>query len=549
MSLRLHDKFPVLTRVLALWVLLVFLPAGCAEKGKEDGDSGPESSSRQEGGTVVIALNEDPDVLNSLIRRSAIAGHVLDKIQDTLAEMGEDLEWHPLIASSWDIAEDRLSVTYHLKHWSWQDGTPLTARDVVSSFELLRNPAVGSPRRGQFRDVGQVAAVDSLTVVYTFGRPLPDPIARTFHTILPWHITRNLDPAEVMNWDINDAPLASGPFTLESWEHGRSLSLVPNPLFPLQRPLLDRVIFKVIPDAAGRVVSLETGEVDFVDNLNPVDARRLGEKGGVTIAPLGGRQYYYLNWNIRLPIFADPETRRALSLAIDRQRMIDTLLLGYAQAAVGPLPPVMWNFNKALAADPHDPERSRRILAQAGWADADGDGVLERDGHKLSFEILTKLGDPVRENGSTIIRENLREVGAEVQVRVLELATGLELLQKGQFEAYFGSFNSNLYGDPSSVVHSRSTEEYNKGGYANAAVDSLLEVALALTDRAQALPVWAHLQAVLQEDQPSAYLFYPQRLVGYNPRLRDVRPHLLSPYNNLAEWWIATSDRKYRSGN
>ena len=500
------------------------------------------------GGTAVIAITGDPDVLNSLIRRSASAGQVLSQLQRSLAEMGEDLEWHPGIASSWEIAPDRTSITYQLKPWVWSDGFPLTARDVVTSFELFRNPAVGSPRRGQYRDVVEVTALDSLTVYFSFNKPLPDPVARTFHAILPAHITGTLDPAEVMNWDLNRHPLSSGPFLLERWDHGRTLSLVPNELYPGARPYLDRVVFKIVPDAAGRVVSLETGEVDFVDNLTPADAKRLEAQGTIRVASLVGRVYYYLNWNTRSPLFSDGLTRRALSLAIDRQRMIATLLLGYGKPAVGPLAPVMWNFNGSLESDPFDPAQARRLLAEAGWDDLDGDGILDRGGRRLSFEMLTKLGDPVRENGSVIIRENLREVGVEVRVRVLELATGLDLLNTGQFEAYFGSFNANLYGDPSSVVHSRATGEFNKGGYANAQVDSLLDLALASTDRTQSLPLWQQLQKILLEDPPSAYLFYPETLVGISPRLQGVRPHLLSPLNNLQEWWIATSDRKYRSG-
>ena len=530
--------------------LLALVGAGCGQE-VDRADlplARTQEAAPERGGTAVIAWGADPDALNSLIRRSASAGFVLDALQDGLADMGEDLEWHPRIASDWTIDSDRSAITYHLRPWVWADGTPLTARDVVSSFDLFRNPAVGSPRSGQFKDVAAVTALDPATVRYTFVRPQADPVGRSFHAILPAHLTDALDPAGVMNWELNTRPLASGPFVLESWERGRSLSLVPNDLYPPGRPFLDRVVFRIIPDQSGMVVALETGEVDLVDGLTPSDARRLADSDRLRVVSVGGRQYYYLMWNISRPAFADPATRRALSLALDRRRMIDTLLLGYGAPAVGPLAPVMWNFHGDLAADPCDPAEARRLLAAAGWTDPDGDGVLDRDGVRLSFEILTRLGDPVRENGSVILRENLKAVGAEAVVRVLELATGLDLLNEGRFDAYFGSFNANLYGDPSGVVHSRSTGEFNKGHYANAEVDSLLDAALAAPDRASALPLWRRVQELLQADQPSAYLFYPEKLVGYDVRLRGVRPHLLSPINNLDQWWIANSDRKYRSG-
>jgi len=534
-----------LSTLLSLVVLLSIAGCGSGEQEKPAGnDDGPST-----GGTAVIAITSDPDVLNSLIRRSASSGQILAVLQETLPDMGEDLLWHPRIARDWEIAPDNMSITYHMKPWIWSDGVPLTARDVVSSFNLFVNPAVGSPVRGMFREVAEVVALDSLTVRYSFREPQPDPVMRTFHSLLPAHITDSLDPAEVMNWDLNRHPVSSGPFLLEKWDPGRSISLVPNPRFPLERPYLDRVIFKVIPDATGRVVALETGDVDFVGDLAPAAARRLGATGKVRIETMGGRQYYYLNWNLRSPLFADPATRRALSLALDRHRMIETLLLGFGQPAVSPLAPVMWNFNHDLVADAFDPEEARRQLAAAGWKDTDGDGILERGGHRLSFEMLTKRGDPVRENGSIIIRENLRAVGVEVRVRVLELAAALDLLNRGEFEAYFGSFNANLYGDPSGVLHSRATGEFNKGAYANARVDSLLDLALSVSDRTEALPCWRRLQEILVEDPPSAYLFYPEKLVGIGPRLRGVRPHILSAINNLPEWWIPVSERKYRGGS
>ena len=241
--------------------------------------------------------------------------------------------------------------------------------------------------------------------------------------------------------------------------------------------------------------------------------------------------------------------RKALSLAIDRGRMIETLLLGYGTPAIGPIPPALWNHHRQLAADPFDPAEARRLLAVAGWRDTDGDGVLDRNGVPFRFEILTKQGDPVRESGSVILRENLRDVGVEVTILAMELAAGLGRLRAGQFDTYYGRLNANLHGDPSGYVKSTAVGEFNSGRYANAEVDSLLAVALGTQDREAALPVWLEIQETLAGDPPAAYLFYPENLVGIGQRLRNVRPHLLSPINNLSAWWIAPPDRKYKTNS
>lgn len=535
---------------LALFLTVCVGLTGCGEEtDKADGNSEASVVGPVPGGTAVIALSSDPDALNPLISSSANAGMVIAEIHDGLAEMGDDLGYEPRIASSWEVSSDGRSLTYHLLPWRWSDGQPLTAQDVVSSFNLFTDPAVASPRRGFFRDVLSATALDSATVRYDLARPLPHPVQRTWHHILPKHLTRDLDPAEVRSWNLNHHPLSSGEFVLGDWAHNRSLSLERNLAYPGTPALLDRVVFKIMPEESSRLVALETGEVDLVGHLPPDAARRLEESGRVRISAHGGRLFYYLMWNFANPMFEQPEVRKALSLAIDRERMVETLLLGYGTSASSPIPPALWNHHRSLSPDPFDPGEAKRLLADAGWRDSDADGVLDKDGVPFRFEILTKQGDPVRENGSVILRENLKDIGVEVNILAMELAAGLDRLRAGRFDSYLGRLNANLYGDPSGYVKSTAVEEFNLGLYANAVVDSLLAVALGALERSDSLPVWLELQELLQRDPPAAYLFYPENLVGVGPRLRDVRPHLLSPINNLAEWWIAPADRKYKSGS
>ncbi len=538
------------------WILYVVLTLTAASGCGKDSDQEPALVSRTEnsasvsvpGGMAVIALSGDPDVLNPLIRRSAEAGQVLAEILDTLTELDEDLIHRPRIADHWVLAADSLSLTYTLKPWLWEDGQPLAARDVATTFQLFKNPLVASPSRGFYVDVESVEVIDSKTLRYNFSAILPDPIARTAHAILPWHRLRELDPSLVNGWSLNQAPLSSGPFRLVSWEHARELLLERNELYPYTPAMLDRISFRIIKEPAARVLSLESGEVDFVSGVSSDDARRLQQHEDLKVMGTGGRRFYYLMWNCHKSRFTDSKTRRALSFAIDRERMIQTLLGGYGDPAFSPVAQVVWNYAATLSADAFDPERAAAMLESAGWRDTNGDGVLDRNGESLEFEILTRQADPVRTNGVVILRENFAAVGALVKVRALELASGLALLRSGDFDAYFGAMNPNLYGDPSSAVHSDSIDEYNNGFYSNAVVDSLLAVARGETERSLAMATWVRLQEELQADPPAAYLFIPQRLDVVSRRLQNVRPHVLSPFNNLAEWWIAPSDRKYRTG-
>lgn len=534
----------------ALWtVLTILLVSGCGRQAERTGTSDVDAGPPVAGGTAVVALAADPDVLNPLLSSSAAAGLVIAELHDGLTDMDENLAYAPRIARAWEVAADGLSVTYHLRPWLWSDGAALTARDVVMSLGLFKDARVASPRRGLYRDVVKAVALDDSTVRYELARRVPDPVQATWHHILPWHIVGGLDPATVGTWPLNQHPLSSGEFELESWTHNRDLVLVRNPRYEGRPALLDRVVFRIVPEEATRLLMLETGELDLADSVPPSAAGRLAAHGDLRLVATSGRRLYYLQWNCRNPVLSDAATRRALSLALDRERLISGLVAGYGQPAASPIPPALWNHDRALPAPVCDPAGARRLLAQAGWQDADGDGVLDRNGRALRFEILTRGGDPVREQGVVVLRENLAAVGVAVDVRVMEHVAGLARLREGLFDAYFGLLNANLYGNPAPYVRSTAIDEFNQGHYANATVDSLLDVALGLADRALALPVWERLQEVLAADPPSAYLFYPDNLVAISRRLRDVRPHLLSPVNNLCEWWIAPADRHTGPGD
>ena len=538
---------------LACWLGLVVLLslcliAGCSRnEAPSGGDDATSTSGPVAGGTAVVALSGEPDALNPLVFSSAVAGVVFSEIHDGLTYMDDDLNYVPRIAKGWEVATDGLSITYFLNRWVWADGRPLTAYDVVRSLELFLDPEVASPRRGRLREISGAVAVDSLTVRYEFSRPQSEPLDRSWHHILPLHLVGHLDPAEVASWPINSQPMASGEFQLERWERSRSLSLVRNPLFPGTAARLDRVVFSILPEANTRLVALETGDVDLVDSLDPDAAQRLEKTGRFSITSVGGRRFYYLGWNFQRPMFADIETRQALSLAIDRQLMIASLLKGYGEPATTPVAPVLWNHNGELKAPAYDPAEARRLLAQAGWTDSDGNGVLERDGEEFEFEIITKQGDPVRENGAVILRANLADVGVKVSLRVMEQAASIDQVKAGRFDAYFGLLRANLFGNPAGYVHSESVDQFNFGRYSNASVDSLINVATGMTERQDALPVWRLLQVELMRDPPAAYLMYPDNLVGVSNRLQNVKPSLLSTFNNLAQWWIAPADRIYRS--
>lgn len=525
---------------------LVLATLGC--QGRDDGRTTSHGDQPVPGGTAVVALADEPDVLNPLVRTSSVAGMVLSLMGSSLVEMSPELLWKPEIAGAWTVAPDSLSISFELRPWAWSDGDSLTSEDVALSWRLVTDPRVGSPRAAVVRDVAAVETPDAHTVVYRFSRPVADPLQATFHSILPAHLVGELDPARQDQWPLNRDNVSSGPFQLVRWDPGEKLILERNPHYPLHRPYLDRLVLRIMPDATGRMLALEAGEVDVVSAISAASARRLAGRDDIVVHEITSRVFGFLMWNTRLPQLAQAEVRQALSLALDRQRFVDDLLEGLAQPATSYLPPVLWNHHRGLEPDPFRPDSARAILDAAGWVDDDGDGLRERDGVPLVIEVLYRSGNPVRDHGAVVLRQNLLDVGVGVELRALELATALEFLREGRFGAYWGEFQANVYADPTALIHSGATDRYNFGGYANARVDSLLEVALSRPRREEALPAWYALQEQLALDQPAAMIYYPQQLVATSARLRDATPDMLSVLEGIGHWWIDPGDRRWAAG-
>jgi len=527
-----------------LAVLLVPALVGCS--GGKKTSSEPTDQAKVPGGTAVVAFAAEPDVLNPLIFKSAYSGQILVLSIDSLMEMGEDFRYFPQVAKSVSLSQDSLMVTVALREWRWEDGSLVTADDVVRSVELFMDPRIASPRAGgRLANVARVEALASDTVRYHFRERRADQIATLGHYLLPAAAVAHLDPAEVMSWPMNEAPVSNGMFRVSSWEHDRHLLLERNMSYSGSPPHLDRLLLRIIPDEMTRFVELETGGVDVMTDVPPHLAVRLEARDDFSIARTSGRLIGMVYWNHDKVLFGERKVRKALSFAMDRRAIVDGLLGGYGQIAAGPFPPVVWAHDPTVEPDPFDPGKARALLDDSGWSDTDNDGIRDREGVPFAFTMITRKGDPVRENAIIILRENLQAVGIEMTIRILEFTTAIDRVRAGEFDAYLGVFSAQLSVDPAALLGSDGFDRYNYGRYANASADSLMDLGMRITNRNDAQPVWSSFQRLMAEEQPMAFLYHPDMLIAYNNRIRDIQPHVLSPFQNIRDWWIAPEDRKY----
>lgn len=521
---------------LLLWLAFNFV--FCSSDKKEQ----PESTSRY-GGTLIIGVSSEIDTFNPLFGRSALGQDLTHLVLLGLADLNERGEFVPELAESWEHSEDYRKMTYHIrKGMRWSDGMPISAYDVEFTYDVLMDTTVGSPRQGYCEFVKKVTAIDSFTVVFEFTEAYPDQMFDTAGEIVPRHVLENIDRRSLKTSEFGRHPVASGPFMLKKWVSQQYIEIVPNPNYYAERPYLDRVIFKIVPNRTNLFTQLQTGEVDMLLDVPLEKFRKLEENPALAIYNVPGRVYNYIGYNERNPIFRNAAVRRALTLAIDREKIIRALLFGFGKPCVSSFPPMLtWAYNDQIQPLPYDPVKAKEILQQNGWKDTDGDQWLDRNGRRFEFSLITNADNQTRSDVAVIVQEQFKNIGVKANIQLLEWTTMLEDLRKGKFDAYVGGLSTSFYVDPTPIYHSTATNLFNYVGFANPAVDKLIETARVEMNRQKAAGMWKELQELIYRDQPYTYLFWINKIVAVNKKFKNVTPVTLSPLFGLEKWYKAGS--------
>lgn len=450
------------------------------------------------------------------------------------------------ISRGWELGPDSTTLTYSIRPGLvWSDGEPIEAHDAAFTYDLMRRPETGSPdRSAAWEELDSVVALDAHRVSFFFARRHPRMLFATGFPIIPEHI---FGPHSADSSALTEHPsvvdpagklVVSGPFQIAEWRPGERLILEQNPRSAI-RAQLDRVVFRVIPDEGTRLIELLNGAVDFV---YPVPSERVGElaaQSDLRIVSTGPRYYDFIAWNpARFAPFADPEVRRALSYAIDRDGILAGLQLQGYSATAGPYPPIFSGLVAEVAkADAFLPDSAAAILAAKGWRDGDGDGVIERDGQPFSFTIMTSAERIDRRSAIEIIQQSLGDLGIEIDVELLDNNTLIEkVFLEYDFVAALAGWSVRL--DPSVILDQfwPAETQWNITRYASAALDSLVPIALAAATVEEAAPYWSASASTIAQDRPYAFLWFYSDIGAMNERIRGAHIDPLGAYQNLHEW-------------
>jgi peptide/nickel transport system substrate-binding protein len=467
---------------------------------------------------------------------------VTSQVYRGLVKYDKDLSLVPDLAESWEVSDDQLTVTFKLKEGVvWEDGTPFTADDCVFTWKLMSDPDTPTPYGEDFRQIAEASAPDPHTFIVRYHRTLATSVLVWTFNIMPKHL---LEGADLDSSPLARRPVGTGPFRLQMWETGQRITLAASDTFSGGRPHLDKLITSIIPDMATQMMELSAGRLDMMTLLpdqwelaiaDPDLSRRFNFHRYPAFS------YTYLGFNMRDQRLQDVLVRRAINYAIDKDELVEGVLLGLGTVANGPFKPDMWANNKNVRPYPYDPDKARELLAQAGWTQTDPSGYLVKDGRRFTLTVLTNQGNKVREQCALIIQQRLKAVGIEVKIRILEWAAlTKENLDKHDFEAVIMGWTIPLDPDLFDVWNSTKTNpgELNFISYSNPEVDRLIDAARFTLDRDSRKSSIDKIQEIFYEDVPYVFLFVPDSLTAISKRFEGPAVAPIGLGYNIEEWWV-----------
>jgi peptide/nickel transport system substrate-binding protein len=488
--------------------------------------AGCSRGSEGEPGTVNFLIESMPTNLDPRIGTDAQSERIHSLLFSGLVERDAQMRIQSDLAETWETP-DPLTYIFHLRRGvRFHDGRALTSADVKFTFDSVISGAVPSPLRAGFRMVRAVEAPDPQTVVFHLSEP--------FASFL-WNVTRpamGIIPAG-SGADFGDHPIGSGPFRFVSASQDEEVVLERNADYFRTPATIDRLRFRVVPDAVVRALELRKGTGDMEINSLPADTvAALARDPNLAVSDAPGTNYAYISLNVDDPALAHREVRQALAFATDRDTIIRYLLRGEARSASGVLPPNSWAYNGDVMQYPYDPARAEQLLDAAGFPRRPENG-----GMRLHLVLKTTTDEDVRLLGA-VLQDQWRRVGVDLELRSLEMATLYDDVIRGNFELYtlrwVGGNDDPDFFDFVFNSHRMPPDGANRGHYRNPKLDALLDQARVEPSQDRRREIYAEVQRIVAEDVPYVNLWYDDTVSVHRRRIENVTLSPTGDYDFLA---------------
>jgi peptide/nickel transport system substrate-binding protein len=525
-----------------------FAGTAAAQDGATPAAGGPaavadSSGEPKSGGTLTILSPSDASTLHPGSKTNFYDTFWHMVLYDSLVIHGFDGKIYPALAESWEANDDGTVWTFKLRQdVVFHSGEPFTAAHVVDHFTRWKE----FPASIKVKALETVEAPDDYTVVCTLSSPTLVFLNNVSQTEFAYSGIPNMKLVAELgeNYGLNEAD-GTGPYKFEEWVKDDHLTLVRNEEYAWGPEFYDntgvafpeRITFRTVPEEASRSALVETGDADMNIETPPRDVERLQGIDGVAVASFPRFSCNNIGFNMEKPLFQDIKVRQAIMHAINRDEIVEFVMFGQALAAQGYLPPTMVGANpreKTLPLVQYDPDQSRQLLDEAGWAEGD-DGIREKDGQKLSFTTYLIL--ELQEQVCQVVQAQLQEVGVDMQIRRLEQAAFDEAMTAGEHDArYHPQFMSTP--DHMYFYHSNFVPLPNSTRFQDPHFDELFDLSQTTVDEDERIATFNEMEMYLLEQAVVAPIMHVNWIISYQDRVKGTKFHNIMPTYKLMDTWI-----------
>jgi peptide/nickel transport system substrate-binding protein len=480
--------------------------------------------------TLHLATSTNPSRLNPILATDSSSSEITGFLFNGLVKYDKDSSTIIGDLAEKFYYEDDTTLIFKLRqNVSWHDGEKFSAKDVVFTYEVLISPKISSPYSASFRFVKSVEAIDDFTIKVKYKKPYFKALETWMMGILPEHILK--DEENLMSSSFNTDPVGTGPYKLFQLEHSKNIILRAFDDYFEGRAKIDEISFHVIADPMTRFLMLKSSALD-VGSIEPMQYERQISKDffdKFDIYEQISRSYTYLGFNLRLEKFKNPKIREALSLAIDRQEIIDILFFNHAKICTGPFLPATKAFNKNVKAPIQDIKKSKQLLKEAGYD----------ENNPFIFEIVTSNASAIRPYAAQILQHQLKKAGVVVNLRVMEWQAFLNMVVfPHKFDSVLLGWGLSPTPDPYMFWHSDSDKKggFNLVGYKNKKMNKMIEESQSIIDREKLSLMWKEMFKMITDENPYLFLYIPNSITTINKNIKNVEPSPSGIWHNYIEW-------------
>jgi peptide/nickel transport system substrate-binding protein len=462
-------------------------------------------------------------------------------IHEGLLKVDENYKLKPNLAERFETSPDGRTWTFHLRQGvKWHDGQPFTSADVKYNFDWLRNPDNGAIGQPLFREVERVDTPDDFTAVVSLKQAnAPFAALSATRLLVPKHVHETIGEKAY-----KQQPVGTGPYKLKELKPAEYGLLEAFDDYWGGRPWIDSWRQNIVPEVAVRAIALQTGQADSTTwPLAPEDTLKFLNDPNFHSYRAPGVAVNHFPINTTRPLFGDKQVRQAMLYAIDRESLVSNLLKGLAVKATSNISPALADYYEPNVPQyPHDPDKARALLTQAGWH-AGPDGILlDGSGNSFRFTCDVFVGDTLRRSEAETVQGQLREVGIDMQLREIEPTTALNAARNGDFDMQLFNWTyGGSGGDPDPNVTLRSDGLNNYSHWKSPQADKLIDSGAAETDPAKRKAIYGDLQKLVAEEVPFLFVMYWETVLHFNKRIKGMPETATNPYwlyQEFRNYWI-----------